>query len=262
MDLLKIALLAVVQGLTEFLPVSSSGHLVVVNAAFGEPLPDLLEVNIALHLGTLLSVLVFYRRRVLRLLGADRRAVPLLLVATAPAVVVGLAIRETPAKQLLEQPLLAGLMFPVTAALLIGAGRREPGPLDFTEMTWPRALLIGLFQAVAILPGISRSGATIAAGLLVGLKRESAATFAFLMAIPVIGGAAVLESLHLAGKPTTTPLWLLAAGAAVSFVVGLVALRLLTAIVQHGRLYWFAWWLIPLGIAVTVWQLLALTTSG
>lgn len=257
MDGLKVFWLAIVQGVTEFLPVSSSGHLVVVDALWGEPTADMLEVSIFLHLGTLAAVLVFYRRRIFRLLGADRRAVPLLVVATLPAVVVGLGIKLL-AHDALESPLLAGLLFPVTAALLIVASRRAPGDIDYTELTWSKALLIGLFQSAAILPGLSRSGATIAAGLLTGLKRESAATFAFLMAIPAIGGAVVLESLKLMKQSSSTAPVLLAEGAAVSCAVGFVALWCLTALVNRGRLHWFAGWLIPLGVAVIVWQL----TSG
>lgn len=257
MDVWKMVMLAVLQGLTEFLPVSSSGHLLVANALLPEPLPDPVEVSIFLHLGTLFSVLAFYHRRVWRLLGADRRVIPLLVVGTLPAVAMALLLDKF-APRLLESTLLAGLMFPVTAAMLIAAMRKTPGHADYTELTWPRALLIGAVQAVAILPGISRSGATISAGLMVGLRRDSAAAFAFLLAIPAIGGAVVRQSwkmLHVSGS--TEP-WLLSLGAGLSFVVGLAALYGLTNLVARGRLHWFAWWLIPLGVAVVVWQLASL----
>jgi undecaprenyl-diphosphatase len=255
-----MALLAIVQGLTEFLPVSSSGHLVVANALLREPLLDLVEVSIFLHLGTLLSILVFYRRRVLRLLGADRRVAPLLVVGTLPAVVVGLALKGF-APGALDSPLLAGLMFLVTAALLIVAVPPTPGHIDYTALTWPRALLIGIAQAVAILPGISRSGATIAIGLMLGLRRDSAAAFSFLLAIPAISGAVVLESWEIRHSSVTTPPWLLAGGTAIAFLVGLAALYALTRLVSRGRLHWFAWWLVPLGVCVTAWQLYVVFTS-
>ena len=255
MGFLPILILAIVQGLTEFLPVSSSGHLIVVNALLPEKLPNIVGVEIALHLGTPGSIVVYYWRRNWRLWFGDRRVVWLMLIGTLPAVVVGLALRKY-GEHLLQSPLLAGLMFPVTAAMLWWSSRRAPGETTYAELTWRRALVIGVFQAFAILPGVSRSGSTIAAGLLVGMRRESAAVFAFLLAIPVILGAGVLESRHLLDDdPTATPLWMMAAGAVVACLVGLAALALLNRIVQHGRLQYFGYWLVPLGLIVTAWQL-------
>lgn len=264
MPLWEIILLAIVQGLTEFLPVSSSGHLVVTNAVLeslgSKPVEDLVEVSIVLHLGTLLAVLAFYRREIVRLLGDDRRAIPLLVVGTIPAVVFGLLIKKGPfdglEKLILENPLVAGLMFPVTAVTLLWVSRRNAGELAYPQLSWQQSLLVGLMQAAAILPGISRSGFTIAAGLGVGLDRRASSTFAFLLAIPVIAGAGLLESLDAmeAGTTGTAPLNL-AVGFFVSFAVGWAALKLLVGIVQRGRLAMFAYYLIPLGIAVVAWQL-------
>jgi undecaprenyl-diphosphatase len=119
------------------------------------------------------------------------------------------------------------------------------------------ALLIGLFQAFAILPGISRSGTTIVAGLGCGLRRDEAATFSFLLAIPAIGGAGLLELKDLLSEPAGhMPLGALALGALVSFVVGLLSLCWLIRWLQKGRLHLFAWWVIPLGLAVIAWRLL------
>ncbi len=266
MALWEIILLGIVQGLTEFLPVSSSGHLVVANSLLeamgGKPVEDLVEVSIVLHLGTLLAVLAFYRREIVRLLGTDRKAIPQLIVGTIPAVIVGLLIKKGPfeglEKLILENPLVAGLMFPVTAAALLWVSRRKPGELDYPQLTWQKSLVIGLMQAAAILPGISRSGFTIAGGLGVGLSRQAAATFAFLLAIPVIAGAGLLESLDAmkAGTTGTSP-FNLVVGFVVSFAVGWAALKLLVGLVQRGRLAMFAYYLIPLGIAVLVWRLVA-----
>lgn len=263
MGWLEVLVLAVVQGVTEFLPVSSSGHLVVAAALLEEFPQEVLDVSIVLHLGTLLSVIVFYWHRLWRLLGEDRRVIPLLIVGTLPAVVVTLAIKiVAPEMEILESPLLAGLMFPLTGLLLIAASRRLPGTTDYTDMTYRQVLAIGALQAVAILPGISRSGSTIVAGLLVGLRRESATTFAFLLAVPAIGGAGLLQAVKmLKGASLTTAPTVLAAGALVSFLVGLAALWWLIRLVQQGRLAWFAWWLIPLGIAVTAWQASKLMTT-
>lgn len=262
MPIWEIILLGIIQGLTEFLPVSSSGHLVIANALFqslgSQPVKDLIEVSIVLHLGTLAAVLVFYRREIVRLLGVDRRVIPLLLLGTLPAVVVGLLLKKgISADLILDNPLVVGLMFPVTAAVLLWVSRRKPGETEYSQLTWQQSLAIGFMQAVAVLPGISRSGFTIAAGLGVGLNRVAASTYAFLLAIPVIAGAGLLETLDAVKKGTTgTPPLNLAIGFFVSFAVGWVALKLLVQWVKQGRLAIFAYYLIPLGISVVAWQLL------
>lgn len=265
MGYLEIILLGIVQGIAEFLPISSSGHLVVANALLESlgraPAEDMLEVNIVLHLGTLLAVLVHYRREIVRMLTRDHRVAGAVVLATIPAAIVGIGIKkglnDHQADLILENVLLVGCLFPVTALMLVFAMRRTPGDTDYTELSYSRALLIGVAQAFAILPGISRSGTTIAAGIACGLRRESAATFAFLMAIPAIAGAGVLEGLDiLQDGGTGTPLAVLAVGFVVSFLVGWASLRLLIRFVRQGTLSIFAWYLIPLGIAVVTWQLL------
>ena len=255
MSYLEVLILAVVQGLTEFLPVSSSGHLVVANAvlqALGyEPTKDLIEVSITLHLGTLASVLVYYRREIARLFGPDLKLFPLLILGTIPAAIVGVGIKkglsDPAADAILENVLLAGFMFPVTAALLVwGSGHRN-GELSYQSINWYQALLIGTAQAFAILPGVSRSGSTIVAGMGMGLDRQSASTFAFLLAIPAILGAGLLEGLEVLETGSTgTSLAVLATGFAISFLVGWGALALLIEGVKRGRLALFAWYLVPL----------------
>jgi undecaprenyl-diphosphatase len=271
MSLLQIILLAIVQGVTEFLPVSSSGHLVVVNRILEtwghSPVQDLIEVSIVLHLGTLAAVLVFYRREVGRLLGSDRRVLGLLVVGTIPAAILGVLIKKGLSSDMsgliLDNVMLAGCMFPITAAGLLWASHRDPGDVDsqqgdgdYPQLTWPQTLSIGLLQAFALLPGISRSGATIVAGLGTGLRRGAATTFAFLLAIPAIAGAGVLELAEVWKEGTTgTSPDTLAVGFTISMLVGLVALSLLIRWVQQGRLAMFAYYLIPLGVAVVGWQL-------
>jgi undecaprenyl-diphosphatase len=266
MSLLEIIILGIVQGFTEFLPVSSSGHLVVGNAiaeALGsDPVKDLVEVEIVLHLGTLLSVLVYYRREIANLFVKDRRVIPLLILGTLPAAVVGVFLKKVlPEAQtdfILANPLVAGCCFPITAGLLWWAMHRPEGHTDYTQLSVRDTLFIGVLQAIAILPGVSRSGSTIAAGLGVGQSRDSAATFAFLLAIPAIAGGGFLEALDAIKDGTTgTPLGLLAVGFVVSFLVGLVALSALMHFVRKGKLMMFVYYLIPLGIAVVTWQLIA-----
>lgn len=263
MTLLILLILAVVQGIAEFLPISSSGHLIVLGNWLGRlngtegPLPDLSDVNIVLHLGTLLSIVVFYWRRVLKLLTDDRRVVWLMFLGTLPAVVVGLPLKMM-FEHLLESPLVAGLLFPVTGILLLMTLRLPVGEIDYRKMTWQDALFIGCTQALAILPGLSRSGTTIAAGLYRGLNRSSAATFSFLLAIPAILGAGVLEGIDIVkdSKPISVPVNHLLLGVGVSFIVGLGAVWLLNRWLQSGRIQIFAWYCIGLGVVVVGWVLM------
>lgn len=255
-----LMLLAVVQGVAEFLPISSSGHLIVLGnwlswmRGSSDAHPDLNDVNIVLHLGTLGSILAFYWQRVLKLLTDDRRVIWLMFIGTLPAVFVGLPLKLL-FEHLLESPLVAGLLFPVTGLVLLATLRLPTGEIDYRKMSWRDALFIGCCQAVAILPGLSRSGSTIAAGLYRGLNRASAATFSFLLAIPAILGAGVLEGIDLLkdGKPISVPVNHLLIGAAVSFVVGLGAIWLLNRWLQSGKLAIFAWYCILLGVVVVTW---------
>lgn len=198
-------LLGVVQGVTEFIPISSKTHLVVVPALLGSPTPDLPFI-VFLHLGTLLALLAYFARDLWRM-AADlgrtgsegRRMVALLAVASVPAAVFGLVFERT-FERLLSRPAPAAFALLATAAILLAAewisgafGRRNPAkPLRQVPL-FRDAAGVGVAQAVALLPGVSRSGSTMAAGLGLGLAREAAARFSFLLAIPAIAGANILE---------------------------------------------------------------------
>lgn len=255
---LEIIFLAIVQGITEFLPVSSSGHLIVLASVFdqfAERMEDKVTVNIMLHVGTLAAILAFYWRRIWALLGRDRRVIGLLIVGSIPAAVVGVPLKLY-FDDVLKNPLLAGFMFLVTGAMLIWVGRFKPGQTECRDLSYRHALLVGLFQAFALLPGISRSGSTIVAGLGTGLRREEAATFSFLLAIPAIGGAGLLEVHGLFKESSNaTPVLALVVGGLVSMVVGLGALAWLVRWIQKGQLHYFAWWVLAVGPAVIAWQL-------
>jgi undecaprenyl-diphosphatase len=192
-----------VQGLTEFLPVSSSGHLVLVPAFLGIEPPDL-ATSAVLHLGTLIAVLVYYRKDLLWLVlnfRSDivaRRVATLLVLGTIPAVVLGLLFEDT-IGQLQESTTAVGAALIVTGAVLFFISRATTGDGD-VESAGPRdAVIIGAAQALALVPGISRSGMTISAGFLRGLTREQAARFAFLLSVPVIFGGGLLQALDIAG---------------------------------------------------------------
>jgi undecaprenyl-diphosphatase len=260
MDYTLVFLQAVVQGITEFLPISSDGHLAVVGAAHealtGHTVPEPMRLTIVLHAGTLASIVIFYRRRILRLLDEDRRVIGLMIVGTLPAVALGLPARLW-ADEILTSPLLAGCLLTVTGALLLWGARQPLGDVPYQRLTYTQALVIGAFQAVAILPGISRSGSTIAAGLALGMRRDAAATFSFLLAIPAIAGACAVEAAMALSASSThqEPTLLLVAGALASMLVGLFALWWLVRWLEAGRLQYFAWWCIPVGLAVVAWQL-------
>lgn len=260
MDYLRIIILGAVQGVTEFLPISSDGHLVVADRllglASGQEMAkgDLLE-TIILHLGTLFSILVIYWRRILRLLTTDRRVIGLLIAGTIPAGVVGIALEEY-FKDWMTDPTLTGAMLLINGGVLLWINRRGDGPLKYQQLSYAQTLAIGACQAAAPLPGISRSGTTIAGGLAVGLNRSDAATFSFLLAIPAISGAVAVALLKLAkGAAISSSPDTLALGAVVSFLVGLVSLKLLLKVLSSSRLHWFGWWCIALGSVVLVWQL-------
>jgi undecaprenyl-diphosphatase len=250
----KLTLLAVVQGIAEFLPISSSGHLVVLEH-WMDLSSDLTDINIVLHAGTLLAILVVYRERIGRMMFSDRRLLGLVIVGTIPAVVIGLGLKLR-LEWLLEDPLIAGMCLPLTGAVLFWCHRHPPGEMRCDNLNWKGALGIGFAQAFAILPGISRSGTTIAAGLACGLSRREAAAFSFLLAIPAIAGATLLESVSvLKGEPISTPVSMLLTGAVLAAVVGWLSLRWLLIVLQRGQLLWFSGWCVLLGLVVLIQQL-------
>jgi undecaprenyl-diphosphatase len=254
-EILNMLLLAAVQGLTEFLPVSSSGHLVLFQHFLAARVGDIF-FDVVLHVGTLGSILVVYRREILRLLKFDaaaRQYQICLAVGTLPAVMVGVMFR-TRIESLYHSPLAAAAGLLLTAAVLFST--RYTDTQGTLAVPWqPRApalwrgLLIGLAQACAIMPGVSRSGLTIGAGLWTGLPRAEAARFSFLLSIPAVAGALVLQlSDGLTSSPAETGRLLLAGAAA--FAVGLVAIRWTTLAVIQAHFWKFGFYCLGLGVAV------------
>jgi undecaprenyl-diphosphatase len=255
MTMVQSMLLGAVQGLTEFLPVSSSGHLVLCETLLG--VAPSLAFNLGLHLATLLALCVYFRRRIGRLAlvcirwlfrrsepddKGDLKVLAHILLATVCTVCLGLALRhraETPSRLLLGAGLLA------TGALLLLS--RFLRPRVSRELGVPTAIAAGLAQGLAVLPGLSRSGATISALLLGGVSGREAGEFSFILSIPAVLGAALLEAPRLAnlGGAMGVPL-LVGGGAALG--CGLLALRLFMGLVQRNRLWLFAFYVIPLGL--------------
>ncbi len=259
-DFIQVIILAVVQGVTEFLPISSSGHLVAVESLLGRH-TDSAEMSIVLHFGTLLAILVYYHKQVLALLREDKRVVPLLVLGTLPAAILGIWLK-TNHEAILKNALLAGFMLPITGFILMLLTKIKPGKKEYTHVGILAVLMIGLSQAFALLPGISRSGSTIVMGALMGLRPKAAATFAFLLAIPAIGGAASLEFREIMEQGADTPAVFLIVGTVISFVVGLASLHWLIRWIEQGKLHLFAYWVIPVGFLLVVWQLNLIVSSA
>jgi undecaprenyl-diphosphatase len=185
--------------------------------------------------------------------------IPLLIAGTIPVAIVGVIIKKK-FPTVIENPLLGGFMLAVMGLLLLMMERIKGGEIDYRKMPLKIALGIGIAQIFALLPGISRSGTTIITGCLLGLQRQSAATFSFLLAVPAIAGATLLEGIDIyqeGGVKCAISDAII--GAVISFLVGLVALSLLVRILNNGKLHWFAYWLIPFGLANVVWQIYLLT---
>ncbi len=250
--------LGLVQGLTEFLPISSSGHLVVAEALFELDNPGVL-VEVALHVATLAAILVVYRQRLWALVvgvftgdAEPWRYVGLLTIATIPAAVIGIVLSDV-VKQAFDTLFVVAANFVVTAAILWSSTRAPRG--GAAAPTWAAAVAIGFAQAVAILPGISRSGTTIVAALWLGVSPVHAAQFSFLMAIPAIGGAALLEGGGLSSQLAVVGGIPLAIGALAAAVAGIFAIRTLVAVLRSDAFHRFAPYCLVLGLLTLVLSL-------
>lgn len=260
--------LGAVQGLTEFLPVSSSGHI-----AIGALLFDLEEagpsLSIVLHLGTLVATLLLFRKDVVGLFAATARAVTTpsslreseegrtlarILLASVPTAVIGLLIKDY-VEEWARFPWVVGTCLLVSALLVLTTRRSGTSTEAKKEISLSAALIVGVVQGVAVLPGISRSGATIAAAMMLGMAGASAFRFSFLLSLPAVAGAALLLLLKDNAFASVPPvLWL---GGLVALVVGVVSLLLLRRVVNEGRFWAFSLYLVPVGIGLIVFDLLA-----
>jgi len=247
-DTLQATILALVQGLTEFLPISSSAHLILVPKVLGWP-DQGLAFDVAVHLGTLIAVFWFFRGEVIAIISAwlrslagrehektDARLAWAILVATLPVVFTGFFLEDFVESQLRSPLVIAG----ATAAfgvLLWLADLRRKNIADEHAVTLPTALLIGLAQVLALVPGTSRSGITITAGLFLGLSRQAACRFSFLLAMPAIGGAAVLEFYDLLNSSEAVAWDVLAVGLLIAAVSAYLCIKLfLQAVEKIGML--------------------------
>ena len=266
-EFLEAAVLGVVQGLTEFLPISSTGHLILTSELLGIDEDRFgLRFDAAIHLGTLAAVLVYFRVTVLRLIGAWCASIPardwqhtpdsklawLLVLGTIPAGLAGLAL-ESVVEDELRDPAIVGAMLilfclPMVAAERYGARRREVKDAGVVD-----AIGVGVAQAVALIPGVSRSGITISAGMFAGFKREEAATFAFLLSAPVIaaaGGKQVFDLLRGEDGSAAASLDVYVVGLVTAGIVGYAAVAFLLRYLRTNTLYPFVVYRVALGLLV------------
>ena len=266
MDLLEALVLGIIQGITEWLPVSSSGHLVIGQELLGLPAGENLLFDLMVHMGTVLAVCTYFRKELWRICAAllsrrekrDEQLTQLrllgfmILLGTVPIAITGLIFSDSVDEAFTIELVGAALM--VNAVVLvvaervgIRAGKRSVRAVD--------ALVIGIFQAIAVLPGISRSGFTISGGMFRGVERETAATFAFLLSVPALLGAFVYGVYALDEQSADLPI--LFAGAASAFVVGLLSIDYLLKAVRSGKLWVFGAYCLLLGTAVIAYTALS-----
>lgn len=258
MDFIDSFLLGLLQGLTEFLPISSSGHLVLAKAFLSDDIQQGITFEVVVHFGTLCSILIYYRERIKQILQALVRLVShpgdfstlvekdedvkisgFILLSMIPAMVIGLTM-ESWIERVLMNPFTASFMLIVTGLILFFT--RFVNRLD-GSLSKSSSFTIGLAQAMAIIPGISRSGSTIATGLYLGIDREKVANFSFLMVIPVIAGAMLIKMLEMAetGIPSDAALSLVI-GFLAAFISGYYALKYLIIILKRQGLHYFAYY--------------------
>jgi undecaprenyl-diphosphatase len=266
MNIFQAIILGIVQGLTEFLPVSSSGHLVLLQQLFGLKEAELF-FDISVHMGTLVAVFIFFRKdiydvilSVLRYVkmifktgsfstgneDPDLRLALLIITGSIPTALIGLLFHKI-ADRLFSSALIAGLMLILTGIVLFLTRFVKTPEKDISMFSIRDSFIIGISQGLAIMPGLSRSGTTIATGLFMGLKHETAARYSFLLSIPAILGASLLSFADLAEKAPVS-VGISATGAFAAFVTGYFALSFLFYIVRRGRLHYFSPYCVIIGI--------------
>jgi len=258
MDWLQALIAGVIQGITEFLPISSSGHLVIFQALFGESDSTNLAFTVFLHLATLLSVIIVFHKDVWMLVrefidvsseiikgkpgfkSPERRFLLMVVIGTIPAVVIGLSIKLLKIDDILENIFVVAIMLIVTSVFMFCVDRLDKGKYTEADAPYKSALIVGILQSIAILPGLSRSGSTIFGGLLGGLKKEFAVRYAFILSIPVILGAGLVELISVLKTDNfgINPVsWLI--GFAAATICGVLAIRFIKILIKNNKFYIF-----------------------
>lgn len=263
MELFQAAVLGIVQGLTEFLPVSSSGHLIFFPSAFGwEDFTNNLTFDVALHIGTALAVLAYFWKDWVRIIGSffnnlfdhgniladyDSKFLVMLGVGTVPAAIVGLVFEET-IEERIRNPEVVIVTLILFAFILYFADRFGSKKRNIKEIKFIDAIIVGIAQAISLIPGVSRSGVTISAGLFLGINREAAARFSFLLSTPTIIGAGVLRAKDFIESGTDLSFLVFIVGVVTSTLVGLLTIKYLLKYVLSHNYNIFVWYRIAVGV--------------
>lgn len=254
MDFYQAIILGIIQGLTEFLPVSSSGHLVIAQSLMssdtnlfipGFSQPGVL-FDVSLHGGTLLAVILYFRKRIISL---DKGMLLLLMLGSIPAGIVGFLFKDF-LEGLFSNPQAVGAALLLTGGMNWLVDRTKNRERRTKGLGWKDALMVGIFQAIAIIPGISRSGSTIFAGVWRGIKKEDAAEFSFLLSIPAIGGAIFLQLIDYSGESFNYMFYFL--GAVVSLVIGYTSIGLLMKLLVQRYFKVFAIYCFIVGLTTLI----------
>ncbi|MEE8329547.1 MAG: undecaprenyl-diphosphate phosphatase [Thermodesulfovibrionia bacterium] len=257
--MIEAIILGILQGLTEFIPVSSSAHLILLPWFFRwDGVVNTLSFSVALHFGTLISLLFYFRKDWLSLIKTAKKKDGLIwhiMIATIPAAAVGFIFHDAIEK--IRSPLLITFTLSSVAALMIVAERIKKGSrgAGIDKISRKDAVIIGLAQAVALVPGVSRSGITIIAGLMRGLQRQASARFSFLLSTPVVAGASLLEARKLIQSGDIIRPDIFIAGIIISAVTGYIAIKYLLRFLQNHTLNPFAYYrfLLAFVIIITIW---------
>lgn len=275
MSTIKAIILGIVQGLTEFLPVSSSGHLALTQNLLNVPEERVMFLTVLLHFGTLLSIFVVYWQDILMMIqeflkmlwelctgkgfniaNQHRRMALFIIVATIPTGVIGVLFEDL-IESIFTSTIVVGFGLLLTGTLLWISERIHRGDKGISQMKWSDAAMAGVFQGMAIVPGLSRSGSTIVGSLFMGLNKELATKFSFFISIPVILGATILEVKDAVavglGDITFT---MLLAGVAAAFISGLIAIRSLINLVKKSKLHYFSYYTWTLGGIIVIMNLI------
>jgi len=263
MDIFTAVLLGIIQGLTEFLPVSSSGHLVLAQSLIRDFQQPGMLFDTLLHGATLGAVFVYFRRRILELIISplglisndykivyfeNKRFFWGIIIATIPTGIIGLFL-ESHVEGMFSSPSFVGYFLILTSLLLLFSDRFHGN----SEIGWLTAFLIGIVQGLSVIPGISRAGATTAFGLFLNIKREEMAEFTFLMSVPAIIGAIILQSKHMTSVPSEE-LVAYIAGMIAAFISGLFAIKFMVYFIKRANLKGFALYCLIVGITAVIWM--------
>lgn len=269
MDLFQAIFLGILQGITEFLPVSSSGHLVLAQALFGRDMETGIIFEIVVHFGSFCSITLYYRKLIAKILGdlfksitpdglknemyktnANVKFSLFILISMIPAMIVGFTLKDQ-IEELFMNPFFASCMLLITGTLLFSTKFVKNPEKDVNAI---RSLLVGIAQACAIIPGISRSGSTISIGLFTGIKREEVANFSFLMVLPVLAGAMLLALMDLMETGIeSAAVMILIIGFLASFISGYFALSYLVSLLKQAKFYYFSYYCWAIGLAGVIY---------